>query len=393
MSTKISFSNSDNITLSAKLEMPEGNAKAYALFAHCFTCNKNLTAIKNIAKALNKEGIAVMRFDFTGLGDSDGDFADTNFTSNINDLVAASHFLSENYEAPKILIGHSLGGAAVLFAASQIDSVEAVATIGAPSSPDHVGHLFGSKINDINDDEATLVNIGGRPFSIKKQFLDDINSKNSKQVVKSLRKALLIMHSPQDTIVGVENASELYIAAMHPKSFVSLDGADHLLSNKEDSLYVGEIIAAWSKRYVSVSEVEKTNSKFHRENMVSVQIGRDKYYTTIDTGDHQMIADEPISVGGQNIGPGPYELLLSSLGTCTVMTLRMYADRKKWPLEQVTLHLEMSRQAEGTLITRHLLVDGELDDTQRQRLKEIADKCPVHKTITGDIKIETVLEG
>ena len=391
MSIKINFKNTDNFSLSAKLEMPNDSPKAYALFAHCFTCNKNLTAIKNISKALNKNGIAVLRFDFTGLGDSEGEFADTNFSSNVNDLIAASDYLKDNYSAPKILIGHSLGGAAVLFAAGKIESIEAVATIGAPASPDHVGHLFGSKIDQINDTESTEVNIGGRSFSIKKQFLDDINSHNAKQIVKALKKPLLIMHSPQDTIVGIENASELYSSAMHPKSFVSLDGADHLLSRKEDSIYVGEIIASWSNRYVSLTTTNGNNASFHRDSMVSVNIGRDKYYTTIDTGHHQFIADEPIAIGGKNLGPGPFDFLLSALGTCTVMTLRMYADRKKWPLEQVTLHLQMKKNIEVTTIISHLLLKGELDDTQRNRLKEIAVKCPVHKTMIGHINIKTLL--
>jgi putative redox protein len=391
MSQKISFKNSDNITLSAKLEIPKGSTQAYAIFAHCFTCNKNLTAIKNIARSLNEANIAVLRFDFTGLGDSEGEFADTNFTSNVNDLVAASDYLRENYAAPKLLIGHSLGGAAVLFAAGEIPSVEAIATIGAPSSPDHVGHLFESQITHIEGDEAAEVNIGGRPFKIKKQFLDDINSKNAKSTIKALKKPLLIMHSPQDTIVGINNAAELYTSAMHPKSFVSLDGADHLLTRKEDSLYVGELIASWSTRYLNITKEEAAPQEFKKENMVSVQIGKDKYHTKIATGVHNMVADEPISLGGGDLGPGPYEYLLSSLGACTVMTLRMYADRKKWPLETATLHLEMSKQSDATLITRHLIVEGDLDDEQRSRLVEIADKCPVHKTLEGEIKIETVL--
>jgi alpha/beta superfamily hydrolase len=249
-SQKVKFKNENGLELAAKIEFPEDEIKGYALFAHCFTCNKNLTAVRNIGKALNKCGIAVLRFDFTGLGESEGDFEHTNFSSNVNDLISAADFLKANYEAPDIIIGHSLGGAAVIFAAGQIPSIKAVATIGAPSNPKHVSHLFKSGIDEINEKGEALLEIGGREFKIQKQFLDDINEKNMDETVKALRLPLLVLHSPQDTTVGIENAGQIYKAAWHPKSFISLDGADHLLTNKEDSIYVGKMIANWSERYL-----------------------------------------------------------------------------------------------------------------------------------------------
>ena len=248
---KVKFTNTSGHELAARLELPAGTPKAYALFAHCFTCNKNLSAVKNIGRALTDKGIAVLRFDFTGLGESEGDFSNTNFSSNVEDLISASEFLQFNYEAPSILIGHSLGGAAVIFAASQLPMIKAVATIGAPSNPKHVAHLFKHGIDEINEQGEATLEIGGREFKIKKHFLDDIEEKNMTQAVQKMKNGLLVMHSPQDTTVGIENASHIYQAARHPKSFISLDGADHLLTKKEDSIYVGEIIAAWSARYIT----------------------------------------------------------------------------------------------------------------------------------------------
>lgn len=251
-SKKITFKNEQGHELAALLELPEGiEIKGYALFAHCFTCNKNLTAVRNIGRALTKNGIAVLRFDFTGLGESEGDFENTNFSSNVGDLLSASEFLCKNYRSPDILIGHSLGGAAVIFAADKLKDVKAVVTIGAPSDPSHVSHLLKKGIDQIEDSGEAVVTIGGRDFKIKKQFLDDIQEKNMSEIVKSMGKTLLVMHSPQDATVGIENAEQIYKAAWHPKSFISLNDADHLLSKKDDSVYVGEMIATWSARYIS----------------------------------------------------------------------------------------------------------------------------------------------
>ena len=250
-SQKVKFKNKNGLELAAKIEFPNSEIKGYALFAHCFTCNKNLTAVRNIGRALNKCGIAVLRFDFTGLGESEGDFEHTNFSSNVDDLISAADFLKENYSSPDILIGHSLGGAAVIFAGNKINSVKAIATVGAPSSPKHVSHLFKSGIDEIHSKGEAILSIGGRDFKIQKHFLDDINEKNMEETVKSLKLPIIVLHSPQDTTVGIENAAQIYKSAWHPKSFISLDGADHLLTQKEDSIYVGKMIANWAERYIA----------------------------------------------------------------------------------------------------------------------------------------------
>jgi putative redox protein len=390
---KVTFKNRNNQQLSAKLEYPDNQpVHNYAIFAHCFTCNKNLLAIRNIARALNKEGIAVLRFDFTGLGESEGDFVDTNFSSNINDLIDAAKFVEDNYKAPSIIIGHSLGGAAAIFAAKQIESVKAVATIGAPSSPAHVQHLFGSDLSEIEKDGVAKVSIGGREFKLAKQFIDDIESKSMESCIKSLRKPILVIHSPQDTVVGIQNAKEIYHSAFHPKSFISIDGADHMLSNKKDSNYVGEVIAGWASRYIDVPE--ETNIK--TQHQVAVSLGNEGYTTEVVAGNHKLIADEPESVGGNDFGPAPYDFVLSGLGACTAMTLRMYADRKQWNLEKVILHLDHSKELienkKVDIFTRDIQISGNLDATQKARLIEIANKCPVHKTLHNSSIIKTNLQ-
>ena len=326
----VKFENSAGEKLAARLELPADSfPHTYAIFAHCFTCNKNLTAVRNIARALTQKGFAVLRFDFTGLGESEGDFADTNFSSNVEDLVEAANFLTTEYQAPKLLIGHSLGGAAVLVARHRIESIEAVATIGAPCNPKHVEHLLESRKAEIEAEGIAKVNIGGRSFTIKKQFLEDLAALNSNHsIIHELNASLLILHSPQDQTVGIDNATGIYKAAQHPRSFVSLDGADHLLNNQKDSLYVGDVIASWASRYVSIPPKEelKTNKE------VVVRIGKSGFTTDIMARGHGLTADEPEKDGGNNFGPTPYDLLSSALGACTAMTLRMYADHKKWDL-------------------------------------------------------------
>jgi uncharacterized OsmC-like protein/fermentation-respiration switch protein FrsA (DUF1100 family) len=395
-STKLQFINSEGLTLTGKIDMPaDGKPGAYAVFAHCFTCNKNLTAVRTISRALNQEGIAVLRFDFAGLGESEGEFADTNFSSNVSDLVAASEALAKDYDSPKLLIGHSLGGAAVLFAGGEIDSVQAVVTIGAPSDPKHVVNLFSDGLDAIDEKGEAEVNIGGRPFKVKSQFIEDLKNRNPKEVVKSLRKPLLVMHSPQDSTVEIKNAAEIYSAAHHPKSFISLDGADHLLSNKADSTYVGKVIAGWADRYIDRKEIEDLET----DHAVLIRTG-EKFTTDIKAGHHSLLADEPKSVGGDDLGPNPYDFLLSGLGACTGMTLRMYANRKKWDLQEVKVHLDHGRNhiedCEGgtkkiQVIDKVIELSGDLDDTQRARLLEIADRCPVHRTLNGELKIRSKL--
>lgn len=398
---KVIFTNRNNQKIAAHIDLPVDQApKAYVLFAHCFTCGKDLLAIKNISRGLTSNGLAVLRFDFTGLGQSEGAFEDTNFTTNISDLVEAASFMKEQFEAPKLLIGHSLGGAAVIMAASKIESVQAVATIGAPSSPDHVSHLLGEQIDEIKSEGSAEVNIGGRAFQVKKSFLDDINAFSMKEVIKNLRKPILILHSPQDQIVGIKNAQEIYAAAMHPKSFISLDGADHLLSKKEDSHYSGNVIANWTIRYLNLPEKKKLKTK----HQVLAQLGDEGYTTDILSGKHHLRADEPEDVGGNDFGPAPYDFLLAGLGACTAMTLRMYANHKKWDLQEVEVHLNHQKDhkedsdhpekksSKIDKIERNIHLKGQLDEKQRQRLLEIANKCPVHKTLHGEVEIHSKLK-
>jgi len=399
---KVKFYNKNGYQLSARIELPVNqHPHTFAIFAHCFTCTKNLPAVRHISRALIKEGIALLRFDFTGLGESEGDFADTNFSTNLNDIYATADFLKENYQAPEILVGHSLGGSAMLHAACQIESVVAVATVGAPYNPIHVHHLFSDNLEEIDAEGQAKVNIGGRPFMVKKQFLDDLQNHSPFEKLRNLRKAVLVLHSPQDRTVEIENAAKIYSAAFHPKSFVSLDGADHLLSKKEDALYTGDMIAAWAKRYINIPKKEAL--KVDKE--VAVRLDKEDGFTTdIMVRQHALIADEPENVGGNDFGPSPYDLVASGLGACTVMTLHMYARRKKWDLEEVTVHLEHykdyaadfqnpeGKQSKIDHFDRVIELEGNLDEKQKQRLLEIADKCPVHRTLQNEVKVVTRLK-
>ncbi len=402
-SVKIGFKNSNGYQLSGKIELPiDSHPHNYVLFAHCFTCNKNLTAVKNICRTLNNEGLAVLRFDFTGLGDSDGNFADTNFSSNILDLIAAADFLKQNYQAPSVLIGHSLGGAAVIRAAHYLPSVKAVATIGAPYDALHVSHLFKENIEKIDVEGQAKVDIGGRPFTVKQHFLQDLEKDTPHRAIHELNKSLLVLHSPQDSTVEIENATRIYKAAKQPKSFISLDGADHLLTDKSDSLYTGNVIAGWVKRYISIPEV----AGLHTDKQVVARTANDSYTTDIIASKHHLTADEPEAIGGNDFGPTPYDYLLVALGACTTMTLQMYAKRKQWDLQEVKVHLHHNKvhaedcdcqdsQQQGAkidLIEKEIELSGKLNQNQRERLKAIAEKCPVHKTILNDIKIISKLK-
>lgn len=402
-SQKLSFQNKQGIQLSARLDMPvDEKPLVYALFAHCFTCSKNLTAVRNISRSLTSNGIAVLLFDFTGLGESEGDFESTTFTSNIHDLFAASDFMAEQFEAPKILIGHSLGGAAVLFAGKQMENIEAVVTVAAPFDPYHVTHLIAEDIETIKEKGKAEVNIGGRPFTIAKSFIDDISQHNAEDVAKELRKALLIMHSPQDTTVGIENAAKIYLAAHHPKSFVSLDGADHLLTQKEDSIYVGNVIATWVRKYIKTDGGDKDQLKTD-SNVVS-QTNSGSFLTEIKAGKHHLVADEPKSVGGTDLGPSPYDYLSTALAACTTMTLQMYAQRKGWDLQEAKVHLNHNKDyiqdcedcekssSKIDHFERELELIGDLSQEQKSRLLEIADKCPVHRTLHSEVKVSTRLK-
>jgi putative redox protein len=397
---RFQFSGADGQQLAATLDLPDTPPVAYALFAHCFTCGMNVLAAKRIATALAAHGIAVLRFDFTGIGASEGEFANTTFSSNVADLVRAADHLRETRMAPAILIGHSLGGAAVLAAAEHIPEAKAVVTIAAPSDPVHVTGMFKDRVEDIRREGDVEVQLAGRPFRIKREFLDDVAEQNLTERIAKLRKALLILHSPTDNTVGIDNATHIFVAAKHPKSFISLTGADHLLNQKRDAEYVAHVVAAWVERYLDPTVAEQPADDPPRR--VVVQETRDgKLQQQITIGPHRMLADEPASVGGEDTGPNPYEFLLSGLGACTSMTMRMYADRKALPLDRVTvtlshrkIHAKDCADCEtkvGMLdhIERVIAIEGDLDAEQRQRLMEIADKCPVHRTLTSEVHITT----
>ncbi|MGB5491346.1 MAG: bifunctional alpha/beta hydrolase/OsmC family protein [Woeseiaceae bacterium] len=400
-SQKVVFENQTGHVLSGILDLPAEPPLAYALFAHCFTCSKNLKAAANIASALNDSGIAVLRFDFTGLGQSQGEFADTNFSSNVADLIAAVDYMAREFQAPSILVGHSLGGTAVLQAAASVDSAVAVATIGSPSEPVHVAAMFSGSEEALRERGEATVNLGGRPFLMKQQFLDDLEAQDLRSSVSSLRKALLVMHAPLDNIVEIDNASALFSAAKHPKSFVSLDSADHLLSRDADSRYAGHVLAAWASRYLP--ETTAVDGLEARDGKVVARTQLGSFRTEVQLGAHALIADEPRSVGGTDLGPTPYDLLSAALATCTSMTLKMYADHKKLALTSATVAVEHGKvhaedcsdceKADGKIdeFRRSISLEGDLSEAQRQRMLEIADRCPVHRTLHGEIKVRSTL--
>lgn len=396
---KVEFVGHGGNTLAGLLEMPDTPPVATALMAHCFTCGKDIAAASRIARALVKQGFAVMRFDFTGLGNSDGDFANTNFTSNVNDLVAAADFLRSEGLAPSILIGHSLGGTAVLNAANAIPESHGVVTIGSPADAQHVAHQFACDIETINQQGEAQVDLAGRKFVIKKQFLDDISETSSKKI-SQLKKALLVLHSPIDETVSIKEAERIYKAAYHPKSFISLDNANHLLTRAQDAEYVANIISSWSSRFMGAdNDVRPTVAKGD----VTVVERDHRFAIDVFTDSHHWLADEPTKLGGNNTGPDPYEQLLAALGTCSAMTVRMYAERKKWPLDDVVITLRHSREhfsdcsdcedsaKQLDVLERDIEFVGDLTDEQRTRLLQIADKCPVHKTLTGQLDIRSTL--
>ena len=399
-SSPVSFPGAFGTTLAARLDAPAGTPLAYALFAHCFTCSKESKAAATISQALAERGIAVLRFDFTGLGGSEGDFANTNFSSNVDDLVAAADFLRREYQAPRLLVGHSLGGTAVLAAAPRIAEAVAVATLGSPFEAEHILGLIRGSVGEIESEGEAQVDLAGRSFHIKKQFLDDIRARKIGGAVAQLGKALMVMHSPRDTIVDIDNASKIFLAARHPKSFVSLDPADHLLLRREDAMYAAQLLAAWALRYLPAPAAPPAA----QPDKVLVRETREgKFTNDIFVGKHVVRADEPVAVGGMDTGPGPYDLLTAALGACTSMTLRAYADLKGIPLERVSVELKHdkiyaadcaeceTREGKIDRIDRSITLEGNLDAPQRAKLLEIADKCPVHRTLHSEVLIKTVL--
>jgi uncharacterized OsmC-like protein/fermentation-respiration switch protein FrsA (DUF1100 family) len=393
------FSNAQGLRLAGLLDSPVGEARAYALFAHCFTCGKDVHAAKRIAEGLTALGIAVLRFDFTGLGSSEGEFANTTFSSNVDDLVAAADQLRRVKRAPAILIGHSLGGAAVLAAAAAVPEARAVVTIAAPSDPAHVAGLFKDRLAEIDARGEVEVTLAGRPFRIRRAFLHDVAEQELGGRIAALRKALLIFHSPTDEIVGIDNASRIFAAARHPKSFVSLAGADHLLSRRSDAAYAANVIAAWAERYLDMTPAADGQEDSGQVTVRETRRGR--FQQEITAGAHRFFADEPVAAGGGDSGPNPYDFLLAALGACTAMTLRLYAERKALALDRVTVRLRHARihaadcetceSKEGMIdrIERGIVLEGTLVASERTRLLEIADKCPVHRTLTSEVEIAT----
>jgi putative redox protein len=397
---KVEFTGASGQKLAARLDTPP-EPRAYALFAHCFTCGKDIFAASRIAEGLTARGIAVLRFDFTGIGSSEGQFANTNFSSNVQDLISAANYLRQELSAPALLIGHSLGGAAVLAAAPHIPEAVAVATIAAPSSASHVLHNFAANLDEIKRNGAATVTLAGRQFVIARQFLDDVSNQNFLDGVAHMKKALLVCHAPLDEYVGIDNATTIFVAARHPKSFVSLDTADHLLRKRSDAIYVADMIAAWSSRYLPASTQAE---EVLPAGIVEVRETRTGPLTQmVRAGQHRFLAGEPVSAGGDDAGPGPYDLLLAALGTCSSMTMRLYADRKGIAADRFAVRLAHRRiHAEDCLdcetekgdigeISKEITIQGDISEAERMKLFEIAEKCPVHKTLTHEIKIRSKL--
>ena len=398
-SRKIEFPGASGALLAARLDLP-ARPRAFALFAHCFTCGKDIFAAQRIAERLTQSDIAVLRFDFTGIGSSEGEFANSNFSSNIGDLVAAADYLRRHHAAPALLIGHSLGGAAVLAAAPKISEAAAIATIGAPAAAAHVAQNFAADLAEIAERGTATVTLAGRSFTITRQFLDDIQEQNFLAGLTHLRKALLVCHAPGDEVVGIGNASAIFLAARHPKSFLSLDTADHLVRKRSDAIYLADVIAAWASRYLPMAE----DAEALAPGVVEVSETRSGRLTQrVRAGRHVFLADEPVAVGGDDAAPGPYDYLLAALGACTSMTMRLYAERKGIAAERFTVRLAHGRihaedcadceSRQGTIgeITREIAIEGAISDDERSRLLAIADRCPVHMTLTHEIKIRTRL--
>lgn len=400
--TKHTFRNNQGAELASVLHHPlRAEPRAFVLFAHCFTCGKDALAAVRISRSLANQGFAVLRFDFAGLGESEGEFSKTSFSSNVEDLLAAARYLRETFSAPGLLVGHSLGGTAALAAAGEIPECKAIATIAAPMRPAHILSKFSQQLQEIRDHGSAEVNLAGRPFEITRQFVDDAESYDLSERIGDMRRALLVIHAPLDEVVEVDEAGKIFKAAKHPRSFISLDGADHLLSDEQDAQYVARTIAAWAMRYLPIEET-KTRAKGGE---VMVGEANQKFLREVSSDDHAWLADEPKSLGGENLGPDPYEHLLAALGTCTSMTLRMYANHKQWDVTDIDVRLTHSREhaedcehcdkdsSKIDVIKRFLTIDGDLTDEQRARLMEIADRCPVHRTLTGELEIRSAWEA
>lgn len=397
---KIRFAGYDGDELDARLELPLGEPRAYALFAHCFSCTKSSLAATHIARHLTAHGIAVLRFDFTGLGQSEGDFANTNFSSNVQDVIAAANWLKAEKGACDLLIGHSLGGAAIIVAAGELPEVKAVVTLGAPADADHVLHTIASDLETIEQAGKAEVTIADNTFTIKRQFVEDVREASVRAAAAKLHRPLLIMHSPLDEVVGIDNATELFIAARHPKSFVSLDHADHLLSSRADAEFAADTLAAWASRYIETRNPPDDMPAIPRETVLVSETGEGPYANHVITGPHLLRADEPEDRGGLDTGPSPTEFLCAALAACTTITLRMYLNRKAWPADHISCKVRWLRSMEKdetgwapVIFRREISVKGELSDEERSRLEDIANKCPVHNILHHASQVETTIRG
>lgn len=398
-SEKVEFKGATGETLSGVLERPSGEVKAWAVFAHCFTCSKTGLAASRIARGLASNGIGTLRFDFTGLGESDGDFSDTGFSTNVADLVRAVEWMGEKGRQAQLMVGHSLGGAATVVAATQLPSVKAVVTIGAPSDADHVVDQFSQHVPEIEAKGQAVVDLAGRPFTLRKSFIDDVKGARVRDAAAALQRPLMVMHSPIDNVVGIDNANGLFVSAKHPKSFVSLDNAGHLLTKQVETDFAVEVIVGWSRRYLAFAEVKSAPQQSH-EVIVRETRENGPYQNEVYIDGQRFLADEPASVGGAGTGPDPYAWVTAGLGACTSMTIRMYAARKGWPVDRVTVNLNHEKKHLEDCVdcgpkdrldhfTREILIEGDLDDEQLARLLEIADRCPVHRTLEGEAVIQT----
>ncbi|MEJ8827068.1 bifunctional alpha/beta hydrolase/OsmC family protein [Variovorax humicola] len=383
------FQGEQGARLVGKLDLPDGPPDSYALFAHCFTCTKESLAAVRIGRALAGMRIGVLRFDFTGLGQSGGEFADSTFSGSVQDVVAAARAMRDAGMEPALLIGHSLGGAAVLAAAGDLPGVKAVATIGAPCDVQHVKRLFGDDLRTLMEQGEADVKLGGRPFKMRRSFIDDLGAHDQAERIGGLRRALLVLHAPTDQTVDIDNAAQIFLAARHPKSFVSLDDANHLLTRPEDAAYAAEVITAWASRYVGKPPLRSASQPGE---VVVEETGVGDFQVEVTAGGVHFLADEPVDVGGLGSGPTPYDLLCAGLGTCTAMTVRMYARHKGWPLRRVRVsvgHAKTKGQEPLDGFVREIALEGDLTDDQRLRLIEIAEHCPVHRSLVKGARVNT----
>lgn len=390
------FQNEEGRPLSGLLESPEGTPRGWAIFAHCFTCGKDSRAAVHISRALSRAGIGVLRFDFAGTGIGSAHGEAVSFASDVTDLKSAANAMTAAGMTPSLLIGHSLGGTAALVAAADLPDIVAVATIGAPAELQHILKVFNaSDLDTVRRDGEASVEIAGRPFLIRRSFIDAVAEVDVEKAVAALRRPLLVLHSPIDQVVGIEHASRIFVAARHPKSFVSLDMADHLIADAANANFVSAMVATWANRYLSplVADLPQVEAA---DGVEAIETLAGKFQLRVRSGKHTIFSDEPASVGGLGSGLSPYELVSAGLAACTVMTMRLYANRKGFPLERASTRVEHKKVADMVppdRFTRTIVLEGPLDEEQRARILEIADRCPVDLTLIRGSDVQTDLVG